>query len=289
MEENKLEKEYREIFDNVNASDNLREKVLNLKPQKRAVTPFKAVIGSVAAAVMVFCAVHEYTFEPDTDGVISETAVSTQIPKSEIAPAVTTKETTKKTTKEVAPKTKTTAKPVQSEQVSVPVAVSEETEKAVEAPKTTSSTENEKIMAYSEDTDSEAKVLPRSGGGGVQTYATIGDTTEVWEINRYFDYIGTDITSKINGSYTGPEAFEFEMSEDGVPLDDTTVFTFICKNGGTVRITVSKHSLFDNDKNNVITVAGSGYNGYKISNGVYYMVYTTGLTERETSAITDIL
>lgn len=288
MEENKLEKKYREIFDNVNASDDLREKVLNLKPQKRAVTPFKAVIGSVAAAVMVFCAVHEYTFEPDTDGVISETAVSTQIPKSEIAPAVVTKEATRETTKEVAPKTKTTAKPVQSEQVSVPVAVSEETEKTVEPPKTTSSTEDEGIMVYSEEADSEKKVLPRSGGG-VQTYATRGNTTEVWEINRYFDYIGTDITTKIDGSYTGPEAFEFEMGEDGAPLDDTTVFTFICKNGGTVRITVSKQSLFDNNKNNVVTAAGIGYNGYKVSNGVYYMVYTTGLTERETSAITDIL
>lgn len=282
MEENELEREYRKIFDDVNASADLREKVLNLKPQKRAVTPFKAVIGSVAAAVMVFCAVHEYTFEPDTEGVISETVVSNQIPKSEIASALNTEENNLKKHE----KTNAAKSTPASETAETPT----EHKKTEEISESVASTEDEGIMMHLEDdenTVSPVSILPR--GGGLQAVALASDMIESWEISRYCDYIGTDIVSKIDGLYTGPETFEFEVDEDGIPFDDTAVLTFVCDNGGNIRITVSKHSLFNEVKNNTLNLAGNGYNAYKISNEVYYVVYTTGMTENETLAITDIL
>ena len=81
MEDKQFINEYKRAFDNVHASDRLRNAVIDAKPRKKrahVITPFKATLGTVAAAIMIFAAVNEYRFEPDTNGVISETVVETQ-------------------------------------------------------------------------------------------------------------------------------------------------------------------------------------------------------------------
>lgn len=94
MEDKQFINEYKRAFDNVHASDRLRNAVIDAKPRKKrahVITPFKATLGTVAAAIMIFAAVNEYRFEPDTNGVISETVVETQMPKAEFS-AVKTEE-----------------------------------------------------------------------------------------------------------------------------------------------------------------------------------------------------
>lgn len=86
MDEKKLISEYKAVFDDIHASDSLRETVRDIKPSRHkihVITPFKAAIGTVAAAVMIFAAVHEYSFDTDTSGVISETIVPSQMPQTE--------------------------------------------------------------------------------------------------------------------------------------------------------------------------------------------------------------
>lgn len=76
MDERKIRSEYKELFDSIHASDELRQRVLAQKPKKRSIKPVINIAGSVAAAVMIFSAVGNYTFETDRSGVIRETFVS---------------------------------------------------------------------------------------------------------------------------------------------------------------------------------------------------------------------
>ena len=76
MDERKIRSEYKELFDSIHASEELRRRVLTQKPKKRSIKPVINIAGSVAAAVMIFSAVGNYTFETDRSGVIRETFVS---------------------------------------------------------------------------------------------------------------------------------------------------------------------------------------------------------------------
>ena len=131
--ENRLRSEYKMAFDNIYASNDLRRRVLDAKPSKHKIhiiTPLKATIGTVAAAVMIFAAVHEYGLENNTSGVISETVVSTQLPRTQFVAVntVTQAPVAEKTTEAsgiAKPKTVATPKPVITEApVEVPVETS---------------------------------------------------------------------------------------------------------------------------------------------------------------------
>lgn len=279
MENKDFKHRYKSMFDGIAASDELRSEILNLKPQKRQIGPYKAVIGSVAAAVMMFCAVYEYNFKPDDSGVISETAVSTQIPVAAFEPARTNSpKAPKEQVGSAVVKPKTTEQAIATQ---TPQNISSGQTPEPDSPTLMPDAESDiEIAAY----DYTPSAYSRSGGEGGNLQESFAET-EIWETSRYYDYIGTNIEEKVNGIYTGPEEFEFETDKNGLPLDDTAVFTFVRENGGNIRITVSRTVLFDGGLSGVVAAVGEGYNGYKLSNGVYYKVYTTKLTQDETAEI----
>ncbi len=86
---NNFEQEYKSAMNDVHASDELRQRIMSIKPAKRTVAPFKSALISVAAAVMILVVANDYDFTPNTDGVINETVVATQVPEAEFV-AVTT-------------------------------------------------------------------------------------------------------------------------------------------------------------------------------------------------------
>ncbi len=289
MDDKELRREYIDTYDKICASDDLRKKVLSQKLQKRTVTPLKATIGTVAAAIMIFAAVHDYSFRENTDGVISETTVTTQVPYAEFKSAQ--KDTTDETDTQVLQKpqkTKDTSSVVPKTTTDKP----KDNTIAVAETNTQSPQISEAETAAPVDTEPQLSVAaygldgPSTRNGGA---TAVSPTTEMWEINRYYNYIGTDITSRIGGKYTGPETLEFEVGADGVPLDDTAVLTFLCNNSGHLRVTVSKSTLFDASLNGSVAAAGNGYNAYKIQNGVYYLVYATDLTQSDVTAIINSL
>lgn len=110
MEEKEFKSQYKKDFDGILASESLRNSVKNLTPrrQRHTITPFKATIGTVAAAVMIFAAVHEYRFEQNSDGVISETVVTTPMPEAQFG--VAEQSPTEKTKEAVAVKPTETVK-----------------------------------------------------------------------------------------------------------------------------------------------------------------------------------
>ena len=277
MDDAELRREYKLTYDKISASDELREKILNQKPQKRSVSPLKATIGTIAAAFMIFAAVHEYGFKENTDGVISETVVSTQIPYAEFRGTDDASETEKpKPTAQTDKKTAATAH-------------------AVATAKAPSVKPTEKTVVKNEpDTVSEdEEVAPQNEPAAYSvSTARMGDTplvvTENWDIDRYYNYIGVNIASRIGGTYTGSQTIELDVDENGTPTDDTVVLSYACR-GGQVRITVSKGPLFDASLNGSVSEAGSGYNAYKLSNGIYYFVNTTNLAEDDVVAIINSL
>lgn len=289
LKDNDFINEYKNVFDKVSASDELREKVLAAKPQKRRISPYKAALGTVAAAFMIFAALHDYTFNETPDGVISETTVETQMPESEFLPvevddngggidtdisikteAVGGSEIkTKSTDKPSAKQPDTSVENHQASENTISVEVSDRSEAVkASAPQIDESMAVYSVSARLADEDSD----------------TSGVSYVMWDINEYYNYIGTDIGSCIGAVYTGPEKLEFDMGENGVPIDDTAVLTY--KHGnGYIRITVSKHGLFDGSLNGSISAAGSGFNAYKIKNGVHYLMYTQNMTQGETETI----
>ncbi|MGN0163712.1 MAG: hypothetical protein ACI4EA_09085 [Candidatus Ornithomonoglobus sp.] len=76
MEDNELGRAYKELFDGIKASDELKARVLAGKRRKYDVRPVIAAISTIAAAVAVFAAVRGYDFSHRDDGVITETAVT---------------------------------------------------------------------------------------------------------------------------------------------------------------------------------------------------------------------
>lgn len=277
LEDKEFRAQYKKEFDSICASDELKNAVKNLKPQKprRVVTPFKAALGTVAAAVMIFAAVHDYSFEKDTSGVISETVVSTQLPEAQFEIVEKDK---KPVTTGMTKTEKATQKPKAVNAVTVtpaPAKMPDVTPAATPAVAEQASNETAGVMSLR---DSEPS--PRSGDS-----AYVPPSVEMWTVEQYYAYLGTNVSQKIAGRYTGAQALEFEVGTDGVPLDDTAVLNFITNSGASVRITVSKHVLFDASLSGTVTDAGSGYNAYKVSGGVYYNIYAANTTQDEVTAL----
>lgn len=275
MNDIELKQAYNKIFDDVHASDELRERVLSLKHKKRAITPFKATIGTIAAAVMIFAAVNEYGFVEDPEGVISQTIVSTQMPQTEISaikPESTPVPPTVKATKAPA-----VAKNVQTVAPETAIPKSDPTPMVVVATEPDTSGNEVSVAAHTNEYE------PASYGGKTVSGADAETSVQTWEISRYYNYIGADIGALINASYTGAQAFEITVDANGVPTDDMIALTYICENGGTVRVTVSRTAFFDEQLSGTVREAGNGCSGYKVSvGGVYYQVYTTGMSIDET-------
>lgn len=83
MGDNELREEYKRLFDDIKASEELRSSVLSAKAKRRDIRPAAAAFGAAAAAVIVFAAVRGYDFSRRDDGVISETVVTqTQRPRA---------------------------------------------------------------------------------------------------------------------------------------------------------------------------------------------------------------
>lgn len=272
LEDKEFAEEYKREFDKICASESLRERVKNLKPQKprHVITPLKATIGTVAAAFMIFAAVNEYDFNPDTDGIISETVVSTQMPEAEFQAVGgdAAEEPLGNVTDKPAPDTKS---------------VKTETAKAVNrtVPKTTPKTESavptaENVAAENSAVENEVAVLSDEGTAVRNSVAEFVPTKEIWTVAEYYEYIGADISQKIGGGYVGAGTLEFEIGSDGLPIDDTAVLAFSV-NGGTVSVTVSKCVLFDASLSGTVSESGNGFNAYKSSGGVYYKIYAQGL------------
>lgn len=266
MEDRDFLKEYKREFDSIHASDELKSAVKNLKPQKprHVITPFKAVIGTVAAAFMIFAAVHEYSFETNTSGVISETVVSTQLPEAQFE-IIEKKPQTEQTEEK-----KTEPTQVQKAENAVSVATSKPTQKAISTPVPTAIPTEDTNVAVSNVEVSSYNL----GGRSMPVY-------EKWTVPQYYEYLGVNVAEKLGAKYVGTDTIEFETDSDGLPIDDTAVLMFLTNNGGSIRVTVSKHSLFDTSLSGTVTEAGNGLNGYKAGGGVYYNIYASGVTQDE--------
>ena len=270
LEDKEFKELYKKEFDRICASETLKTAVKNMQPRSRrhVITPFKATLGTVAAAIMIFAAVHDYSFEKDTSDVIFETVVSTPLPEAQF-------EIIEKNPKAAEP----TLKPKMDATVVVtppPVYQNEPAPATVEIPAEEIPTEENEPASFSVDGPS-----PRNVGGEY-----VPPTVEKWTVYKYYQYLGADVSEKIAGAYTGAGEFEFEVGHDGIPLDDTAVLNFAMDNGAMIRITVSKLVFFDVSLSGTVTEAGSGYNAYKVSNGVYYNVYATDTTK---DAVTELI
>lgn len=263
MEDKEFKEQYKKAFDSICASEALKANVKNMSPRSRrhVITPFKATIGTVAAAVMIFAAVGDYSFDKDTSGVISETVVSTQLPEAQF-------EIVEKKPGKVSPTPKT-QKDMAVVVTPAPVTKAVSEPAKAEIPAEEIPTVDNEPASFSVDGPS-----PRSIGDEY-----VPPAVEKWTLGKYYEYLGTDVSQKIAGVYTGAGEFEFEVGQDGLPLDDTAVLNFAMSSGAMVRITVSKLVLFDASLSGTVTEAGSGYNAYKVSNGVYYNLYATNTTK----------
>ncbi len=267
MEDRDFIKEYKREFDSIHARDELKFAVKNLKPQKprHVITPFKAVIGTVAATFMIFAAVHEYSFETDTSGVISETVVSTQLPEAQF---------------EIVEK-----KPQREGEKAEPTQIPKTEKKAiVTTPQPTQKPINTLMPTAvpTEDTDasvSNAEIASYNVGGRSLP------VSEKWTVPQYYEYLGVNVAQKFGCKYVGADTIEFEIGSNGLPVDDTAVLMFVTNNGGSIRVTVSKHPLFDVSLLGTVTEAGNGFNGYKSGGGVYYNIYASGITKDELMSI----
>ncbi len=247
---NNFEQEYKNAMNDVHASDELRNRIMNMKPQKRMVTPLRTALVSAAAAVMILVVANDYDFTPDTDGVITETVVATQVPQE----AVVVEET--EAPKVTAPKVqKTPEKP------------------KTDSPQTVNVTEND-IEVQTIDETEHSPMTVRHGVAEV--------TTENWDMNRYFEYIGTNVHSKINSvvtaEYVGDTEFLFVTDQNGVPTQDTVILNYVTASSGSISVTVSKTPMFEMNLSGSVVSSGNGYNGYKVANGVYYMISASGIT-----------
>ena len=299
MDDKKFADAYKCEFDKIKASDELRSAVKNLRPQKsrRTVTPLKATIGTVAAAFMIFAAVHEYSFEPDTSGVISETVVSTPLPDVQFGVVEKPEEETEQKATEsdpvrVQPETKqpaiTPKTEANTQTVLQPEPVQEKDVNQVRLPVPTSMPQPEQTeavavaMALDEPEDANTE-------NGQSTFSRITRTggedavssVQTWTLDKYYDYLGENVSAKINGSYIGSQSMEFEVGSDGVLLDDKAVLDFATDSGASVQVTVSKQVLFDSSLSGTITETETGYDAYKVSGDIYYNIQVVGMSEDE--------
>ncbi len=240
---NNFEQEYKNAMNDVHVSDEVRQKIMNMKPTKRAVTPFKSALVSIAAAVMILVVANDYDFTPNTDGVINETVVATEMPETEFH-AVTTE----------APKKVETVKP-----------------------KTYSQRAENVVESVGETQAIEEGYVPMTARHGVNDVVA-----ETWDINRYFEYIGTNVHAKvsevISAEYVGDTEFEFVSDENGVLVQDMVIFSYITSGGATINVMTSKTPIFGANLNGSVVSSENGYNGYKVANGTYYQISTSGIT-----------
>ena len=206
MDEKKLISEYKAVFDDIHASDSLREAVRDIKPSRHkihVITPFKAAIGTVAAAVMIFAAVHEYSFETDTSGVISETIVPSQIPQTEF----------------VAIDTQTQTPEIEPENTIAPTATLKPKVSAKPKPVVTSNPQTTEVSVVSSQTP-QSEIAPQS------------------------DEL-TVAVARIDNHHAEEE------------------------------VSVTESEPFDETLSGTIIPTESGFIGYKISGGIYYIVEGT--------------
>lgn len=77
LNEKELKEEYKRLFDDIHASPDLYDRIMKKETSHSAFKPMLCGLSAVAAALVIFAAVHDYDFSPNTDGIISETAVQT--------------------------------------------------------------------------------------------------------------------------------------------------------------------------------------------------------------------
>lgn len=277
MDNSDFEREYKRTFDNIHAGDKLKEDIINMKKPKRSITPFKATIGTVAAAIMIFAAVNEYNFEQEPDGVISETAVSTA------APATDTDAKFEAMATPVPASEEKTVKPVQKKAM---VTVSDAIPSVAPMP-VKDDVSSVASKSSTEETPTE-EVLPDNEGIAVSAWRMSTDvesTVNTMTVSEYYEYIGKDLTATVNAvipvRYTGADEFATD--------DDIAVFTFDGVEGGDITLKVSKSAFFNSSLDGDITGENEIYDAYKISNGVNYEMHSQEISKDKVTEIVDSL
>lgn len=254
---NNFEQEYKNAMNDVHASEDLRNRIMNIKPQKRTVTPLRTTLLSVAAAVAIMVVAHDYDFTPDTSGVINEAVVSTQVPQRENHAVAEVTETP--VIAKVTPKPQ-----VRPQKVEEPVVVAEAEPQALN--------------------DEEPEGVP-------MTVRNVGDENsiaETWEINKYFEYIGGNPQDKISAvvpmEYTGDETLEFLVDSEGELVSDMVTLDYASADK-CLSVTVSKKPMFDGSISGTVNATDNGFIAYKVSGDVYYYIFANGVSQDEITAI----
>ncbi|MDD6564858.1 MAG: hypothetical protein PUF08_07235 [Clostridiales bacterium] len=246
MEEKEFKSQYKKDFDGILASESLRNSVKNLTPrrQRHTVTPFKATIGTVAAAVMIFAAVHEYKFEQKSDGVISETVVTTPIPEAQFGTA------------EPSPKEQPSEQPKKV----AGVKPTETAKKKVETTKKTQATNSPQAPIVV------TTPTPQSTAIDVDEPAAVTQKSEA----------ANDSDVSVASVYA-----EESPRVRSVSANTTETSYITTPSGGDVSVTKSNEELFDVSLSGTVVAVGEDYQGYKVSGDIYYKVYAVNATYDE--------
>lgn len=376
MDDRRIKEEYKRVFDAIHADDALKERILEMKPQKRSIKPVITAVSTAAAAVVIFTAVGSYNFSNDGSGVISETTVSdrTERPSAnetaldydteekenepaaetqtiappeqiELRPSAAPKKTTNEYKAEAlsgikareqssVPSTQTNRQSStqiiqQKPQQSSPAPAAPQQQKPSETPASVpplterdNGTDTADFAAaaesYSLDKTAADKDMsedaagaklkmntpPISANARIMAAASVGaggsgESVEQWDNDRYFDYIGTDITANIekktNFRYSGAQSRYFNTDSGGNPVNDEAMFVFEADGGKYINITVTKNtaqaseyltvSEFESSDiagtKAVVFDNGDSYTAYMIYNGISYTVDAASVTETE--------
>ncbi len=332
MDEREIKEEYKRVFDNIRASDELRNRIiLQKKPPKRNFMPIIATVSSIAAAVVMFAAVKDYDFKTDGSGVISESVSETTSAPVEYALQKTEQYTAEPTenpyqyrepVKQPAP----TARPAPKRSVSVSDTVSV-VSPPTEAPVEVVTEAPTAVVTEMPTTEPQAlaggvkvrlgykgvllninspSIMPKDYAAAAAELYTADEseyTVEEWDNDRYFNYIGTDIINGVEYSgdliYTGGASSSFTVDSNGLPLNDTRIFTFSGNNGRFAQIVTSRDLTYANavisddgivlsdinGTNAAVFAQDSEYSIYMIYNGTSYIINASELTEEEVCII----
>lgn len=257
MEKKEFKSQYKKDFDGILASESLRNSVKNLTPrrQRHTVTPFKATIGTVAAAVMIFAAVHEYGFEQKSDGVISETVVTTPIPEAQFGTA----EPSPKEQPSEEPKRVADVKPTETAKKKV------ETTKKTQA----STPPQEPVVV--------ATPTPQSTAIDVDEPAAVTQKSEAAN-----DSDVSVASAYAEDEYNISDSQPLPMVRNAGGTANTTETSYLTTpSGGDVSVTKSNEELFDVSLSGTVVAVGEDYQGYKVSGDIYYKVYAVNATYDE--------
>ncbi len=279
MRRAEFEKEYREAFDEIHASDSLRDKVLNQKKTRLTIKPFKATLVTVAAAVMIFAVVHDYSFQNNGDGIIEETHTKSQttpIPDGEFSAGESAH---KNETKDVTETVKTTVAPKKA------------TEVKYEDADTLTVTEPESAPVTIDTPQEEVSVASETPVGYVRTAG--GSVGQEWSVNEYFTYIGKNVdmcvASVTEAVRMSDDVVSVEVDADKIVVSDIQSFDYAIGESGSASIRTSKTAIFDASLSGIVNVLGNGISAYKVSEGVYYDVFATNVEEDTVRAIINTL